>query len=514
MSRIHQISRSLRLTGTGVVAAALIPVASLSAQTSGPPDSLARQQGAAPADTVPKFGAILGTVFDSVHAQPLANAAVLVEGSTRMGFTNDRGAFVIDSVPPGNYRVRVEHAVLDTLGIQMLTDPFQLAATARHVMELAVPSSETIVVLSCPAAVRRLGPGAIVGRVIDADTDTPVPQVRVSYAWQQLSLTGTSVRMEPRLRSATTGGDGVFRICGLPNDVEGTLQAERGPIKTAEVKLAFEGRTLVVQGMRIGNAETVARVSTDSADQAAATTSRFSQPTLQRGQAVLTGKVVGANGQPIVGARVEVVGAISTALTGQTGEFQLRELPSGTQVVRARQIGFAPVEETVNLSTRAPSAVTITLSEPAQVLERVVVEAEADRGLERIGFHQRKRALTGYFLTSEDIMQRAPNMLTDVFRTIPSLRVVRDGLYDYKVESARATLIGPNCVRFFFDGVAYRQIYPGDIDRMTHPSQVGAIEVYDGTSAPIEFQVAGASSCATIVVWSKFEVERRNRRGR
>lgn len=501
----------------GVLAGSLI-VATATAQT--PPDSVARADSAARTDTAATDsarpqGMVMGAVYDSVHFLPLSGAAVLVEGSTRMGFTNERGAFVIDSVPPGSYRVRVEHAVLDSLGIQMLTDPFQLAQGEQRVLELAVPSGETIVTLSCPAAVRRLGPGAIIGRVVDADTDAPVASARVTYAWQQLSLSGTNVRMEPRVRGVNTGPDGVFRICGLPNDVEGTLQVERGQIKTAEVKIVFQGQTLVVQGMQIGSAATITALDIDSiGDSVRVADSRLASAVVQRGEAVLIGRVVAANGQPMEGARVNVLGAPGAALTNAQGEFRLIELPSGTQVVEARQIGFAPVQQPVNLSTRAPTTVTITMSQPAQMLAPVVVEANEERGLEVLGFNQRKRGLSGYFLDADEIMKRGPNLLTDVFRTVPSLRVVKDGMYDYKVESARATLVGPNCVRFFIDRQPYRQIYPGDIDRMMPPSQVAAIEVYTGSSAPVEFQIAGSSVCTTVVMWSKFAASQANRRAR
>jgi hypothetical protein len=493
-----------------VCALALAPGDAVWAQNPPRPDSVSRPDSAAPQQAA--LGRVIGSIYDSVHTGPLSGAAVLVVGSPRMGFSTDRGAFGIDSVAPGTYRIRVEHPVLDSLGVQFVTDSFTVTAGGTHAMSLALPSNETLVALSCPAARRRLGPSAIIGRVLDADTEAPVDSVRVSFVWQQLSLTA-GLRNVAVIRDARSDADGVFRICGIPNDVEGTLQAEKGRIRTSEVKLTFQGQPLIVQGLHIGSAATVTQVAVDSA-RPQGNQPQFSRPVIQRGQAVLTGRVVAANGQPMVGARVDVKNTESAALTNQAGEFRLTDLPSGTQTVVARQIGFAQVEKAVNLSTRAPATVTITMSQPAQVLSPVVVEAEQDRSLERVGFTDRKRALSGYFLTGDDVMKRGPNMLTDVFRTVPSLRVERDGLYDYKVVSSRATMLGANCVRFFLDGTPYRAIYPGDVDRMMHPNQVGAIEVYDGSAAPIQFQVAGESACTTIVIWTKFELERRNRRGR
>jgi hypothetical protein len=109
---------------------------------------------------------------------------------------------------------------------------------------MGIPAGETIVALSCPAATRRLGPSAIVGRVLDADTDQPVPGARISFAWSELSL-ADGLRRMPRVRVAAVNADGVFRICGVPAEVEGTLQAERSGITTAEIKVTFIGQPLV-----------------------------------------------------------------------------------------------------------------------------------------------------------------------------------------------------------------------------------------------------------------------------
>jgi hypothetical protein len=226
----------------------------------------------------------------------------------------------------------------------------------------------------------------------------------------------------------------------------------------------------------------------------------FSAATLQRGTAILTGKVINAAGAPVVGARVDVVGTPGMTLTGAGGEFRIDSLPSGTQSLVVRQIGLAPVEQAVELSTRAPARVTVTMSRAATVLAEVRVEAERDAGLDKVGFTQRKKSGFGYYLSGDDITKRAPNLLTDLFRTIPGLRVVPSGT-DYVVESARNVMGG--CVRYFVDGAVWEAVFPGDVDRLVPPWEIGAIEVYNGTSVPAQFQMAGSSSCAAIVIWTK-----------
>lgn len=461
---------------------------------------------AAAQDTTRPLGSLLGTVFDSVHNTPLVGATVFVLGTTRIGATNDRGLFTIDSVPAGMHKVHVAHDLLDSLGITMVTDSFEVTSGERKVLEMAVPSSETLVGLSCSAATRRLGPSAIIGRLLDADTDQPVAGARVSFAWSELSL-AAGLKRVPKVLGATANNDGVFRICGVPGEVEGTLQAEKSGITTAEIKVTFIGQPLVIQGLRIGNANTVARAEVDTTQGVAGRAvgeQRFSAVNYQKGQAVLRGKVVNANGLPIANARVEVEGTVSRALTNAEGTFTLTELPSGTQSVVARQMGFAPVSKAVELSTRETANTIITMSQPVQMLDPVVVTAQSDLGLDNIGFTARSKGMSGTFMDAEDIMRRGPNLLTDVFRTVPSLRVVPVSPYDYKVESSRGNMLGGNCVKYWLDGAPYEAVFPGDVDRMIPPYEIAAIEVYNGSTVPIQFSSANSSNCAVIVIWSKY----------
>jgi hypothetical protein len=453
---------------------------------------------------------IAGIVYDSVHSAPLADATVTLEGTALGTLTNRLGIFEIDSIPPGSYKVRVEHVLLDSLGIQMMTQPFEVVDKDQKMVSLGIPSAATLVNISCPAARRALGPSAVIGRLLDADTDRPIEGARVSVAWLEMSL-NAGLRKVPRLREALTGPDGVYRICGLPAEFEGTLQAIAKGITTAEVRLKFEGEPLIVQGLKIGNSETVTASAADTAAQRRAKETSgagpsFSAPTLRRGNASLTGKVVSANGQPVVGARVDVVGTPGATLTREGGTFHLDSLPSGTQSVVVRQIGYAPVETPVELSTRAPAQVTVTMSKPATMLNTVVVKADREVGLERVGFIQRKRSGMGHYISSEDLMKRAPNMLTDVFRTVPGLRVSPAGNgMDYVVESSRNAMGG--CVKYYVDGAVWESVFPGDVDRLVPPQEIAAIEIYNGSSTPAQFQAAGASSCASIVIWTKTRVD-------
>lgn len=479
------------------------PPARRPAAAAAPKDTTAKDSAKATVVPSTPMGVVFGTVFDSVHRAPLVGAMVIVDGTTRFGMTTDKGAFRVDSIPPGKYVLRVTHDLLDSLGMVLLTDSIQVTDAAVLPVALGIPTGETLVALSCPAARRALGPSAVIGRLLEAEADRPVGGARVSVAWSEMSLRD-NLRRLPRVRDAVTSSDGVFRICGLPSQLVGTVQATLNSVSTAEVKVTIEGQALVIQGLRIGSAETVI-ASTDSAALARAkenaTGPRFSATTVRKGQAELSGRVVNGAGQPVVGARVDVLGTPGATLTRENGEFSLAELPSGTQTVVVRQIGFAPVEVAVELSTRAPQRVTVALTRAAQVLAPVTVTTDAaEVGLDKIGFTSRRRSSGGYFLTAKDIEKRSPNLLTDVFRSIPSLRVVPSGT-DYVIENARNPVNG--CVKYYVDGAPWDAIFAGDVDRLLPTWEIAAIEVYNGSNTPMQFQAPGSSGCASIVIWSK-----------
>jgi hypothetical protein len=324
--------------------------------------------------------------------------------------------------------------------------------------------------------------------------------------WQQLSL--TDLKKVPVVREATVAADGSYKICGLPSGIDGNAQATFNGQKTAEVRVVIEETSpLGFQSLRIGTTVVAEAPAADSAARApGAVAQADTAPRRIRGPARLSGRVINAAGAPVPNARVDIQGTGAATLSRQDGSFGFSDLPSGTQAVVVRQLGFEPVEVAVELSARTPRQVTVTMAKPARVLETVAVTADkVAAGLDQVGFNRRQKSGFGYFMDTEDIENRQATRMTDLFRTVPSLRVVPSGM-DYVIESARDVQGG--CVKYVVDGAQYQALFPGDIDRIMPPHDVAAIEVYSGSSTPAEFQAAGGSSCTTIVMWSRFKVRK------
>jgi hypothetical protein len=460
------------------------------------------QNPAAPATPLASgVGSVSGTVIDSLHDVLLRGALVRVDQSTREGFTDSLGRFHIDSIAAGQHRLVVIHPLLDTLGISLVTQPLTFLGGSEKLIDLSIPSAETLVGIFCPPARRALGPAALVGFVHDADTDAPAQGAKVSLLWYESDPLG--LKKSPRVREQQIGKDGTYRICGLPAQLSGKLQVFRNGLQTGEVPVVLGdsgSQLLAMRSMSI--ASQVQTVAVATQDTGAGATKK-----VLKGNARVTGKVVNKYGQPIARARVELQNTGQATLTRANGDFVLDSLPSGTQTLEVRQLGYSPTDVPVELSMARPENVTVKMADYVPVLSEMRVTAQREKGLSDVGFNDRKRSGMGYYLDSDQLKMRQTTQFSDMLRTVPGLRVVPAGDGTNVIQSSRDPSGG--CVTFVVDGSPWQQMTPGDLDQFVRPEEVAALEVYSGTTAPPQFQQPGMTSCTVVVIWTERRVNRK-----
>ncbi len=473
------------------------------AKTALPAKTPATKPPVAPVPEAPKPGYLQGVAMDSVHGEPLVGALIQVEGTGRIGATDSLGRFLVDSVKPGSYRLIVDHPMLDTLGITLVSAPMAFDVNSITRTQIAIPSAEYLTALFCPAARRTLGPGALVGRVREPDTDEPAVGARVSMVWYDPDIPGLpaalKVKKTPRVRETVVGADGTYKLCGLPTTYEGKLQAQRkdGGV-TAEVPVSQSEGVLALRSMSVAALPKVASTDTGAA------------PVARKGTARVFGRVLNASGVPVVGARVGLMGVSAATITRANGDFVLDSLPSGTQAIVVRQLGYKPTEQAVELSARSPARVTVKLGIFVPELSAVEVVSARDLGLQKVGFTDRKRSSTGgYFIDPDQIEKRRAQLFSDLLRTVPGIRVSMIG-NQAQIVSTRSAAGGGGCVTVWVDGSEWRQLDAGDVDSFVRPGEISAIEVYPGTNVPPQFSTVG-QSCAAVVAWTKLRVETRKR---
>jgi len=86
------------------------------------------------------------------------------------------------------------------------------------------------------------------------------------------------------------------------------------------------------------------------------------------------GTVIGAvEGRPLASAQVMIAGTGIGTLSNNSGRFELRDVPTGEQVVQVQLLGYAQVERSVTVSAGDNVTVNIELRRTALALDEVVV---------------------------------------------------------------------------------------------------------------------------------------------
>lgn len=468
-----------------------------------------------------RHGVVAGLVADSLYGGPLIGAQISIEGINSEVVTDSMGRFRLDSVPPGRYRIGIFHPLLDSLGMSIASPPLEVAADSTLSLIFATPSAPTIVRLDCGALSADTGDAAatslIIGRVLDAETDAPVAGAHVSLRWGHFhSALSAKLRRAQAQWDTTTGPNGEFRFCHVPSRFAGIAQATRLATDTAGASRPYSMRGRLVRFLVLH------MPAADSAQTARAAS----------GPATLTGRVVrtgdGADrGVPFIGAVVTVDGARDTAITGDSGQFTLHRLPTGSHTLEVRALGWEPEVLPIELSRRTPRNVIVPLQTKTALLDAVVVTATLNAGLHRIGFDSRKRLGIGHFLGPDDIARQTAFEFVDLMMTMPGVRRRFDQSGNSYLAPTRGTI---GCVSYIIDGMPFLEATPGQINDVVPVTEIGAVEVYQASEQPPGAEYtspptpparslqrqgalsagsidslgkAGGSSCVKIFIWTK-----------
>ena len=109
-------------------------------------------------------------------------------------------------------------------------------------------------------------------------------------------------------------------------------------------------------------------------------------PGLAAAQGIVSGRVTDqANGNPLVGARVIVVGTSLTASSNAEGRYRITGVPAGTFQVRASQIGFASGTKPATVADQGAVTVDFALVLTPYSLDEVVVTATGEQARREVG---------------------------------------------------------------------------------------------------------------------------------
>jgi hypothetical protein len=343
--------------------------------------------------------------------------------------------------------------------------------------------------LTCPPPDSVAGVGAVVGRVVDAQTQIPL-----GFAQIRLRVQGLEDPMEAR---STTSGS--FRFCSVPASVF-TLSGQLGQFGSFLGPLSLSaGQTLTV-------------------------TLELSAAPTGRDTGTLTGIVVDSeSGDPVDGAAVLLPGVGQTAISNPLGRFTFPSLPPGQIDLRVHRMGYADATGQVEIAAGKATDTKVVLTIEPIALDPINVISVRRRielpGLE--DFERRYHSGRGRFVLEGDIQDRSPRRLTEVLwetgvdvigdgrairirRTRCAPMVYLDGIK--LTHLSRGGGPPPPSGAYPFSrvaGASFEEVEAAEAVNLVDPMNVIAVEVYRGPAEIPGQYIDSNSMCGVILIWTR-----------
>jgi hypothetical protein len=227
----------------------------------------------------------------------------------------------------------------------------------------------------------------------------------------------------------------------------------------------------------------------------------------------LHGRVVSAEGEPLVSALVAVAELDSVLATDADGRFRLSDLPPGPLRLRLWSIGYAPLGIELRLSAeRRLVDTSFVLTRVAQPLDSIVVTGQ--RREFRPGkleeFERRRQMGFGKFFTREELHDPLRGGLDMQLRRVARVRLIPiSALGGLAAAGTSDGFSGsaPCWMSVYIDGaLSYSRDMPSymlpDLTKI-NPLDLEAMEVYRSPAEiPPEYNATG-SACGVILLWTR-----------
>jgi hypothetical protein len=426
---------------------------------------------------------------------------VAAAGATKFARTvisDSLGRFRLENVPPGGYAIGFFHPVLDSIGAEPMYRELVVKGRGAVRADLSTPSQPLLRAAMCgPQPLPDTGTGALlIGVVREPRGRSPVAGATVTGAWLEFVLRkGARLERRPQRQSATTGANGMFVLCNVPSAGSVYLSASSGTDTTDVLELFPPPSGVLRRELYLGSARTVVMVDSVAPGDTVAPRPRR----IHLGNERLSGTVMTADGdRPLSGALVRIADGPQVR-TDDRGAWTIANAPGGTRMLEVRAIGYFPENRPVDVIPGAPP-LRIPLVTFKAMLDTVRVTVSRAQDRSEGGFDRRRRSGMGRYLTAEDIERRGSFWLSDVFRTMPGVRLDGGG---FNRQILVRSDFGGNCAPdVYIDGLYMWRLSAFEIDGLVTPQQVRGIEIYSGAVTPMEYQRT-LPACGAILIWTK-----------
>jgi len=332
----------------------------------------------------------------------------------------------------------------------------------------------------------------------------------VRVEWQEVESVQPVVRAQDKWLEVTTDKEGRYVACGAPTDERITVHASFLEWESESVEQGFSEEERQVLDMAIDLPPGLLSDGPRAVSSVEAYGAQGVQGTL----------VEPGSGEPVRSAEVVVRDAAGevagSGVTDNRGFFRIETPVPGRYLLSAQALGYTELTaQPVEVPYGKLAVLEVQVAPAALELEPLVVTASPRSfQLEMEGFYEReaKGLDNGVFFTPEDLEERQPRRLSDLFIGLPGVRVANPSLG----AGGRAIWFraGERLI-----GICWPVVYvdhhlasgggfeesgpdPSAVDSYVHGLDVAAVEIYrDSAQIPPEFNGPHAG-CGVIVIWT------------
>jgi Carboxypeptidase regulatory-like domain len=429
-------------------------------------------------------GSVRGEVYDSLARAALVGSTVRVQGTSLSATTDGGGRFRLEGVPAGRRVLVVDHPALDSIGLSGLLRSVDVAAESTTTVAVATPSLRTVAAAACPgrplASLR--DSGIVFGAVRDAELGMRLAHAQVTASWLEIRRGPGALRVTRRAVDVLTDSVGNYYACGVPRGAPLVVQAAAGPHRSGELDLEVGLRRVLRHDLTVSR-----QVWGEVVDSVGVVATR--------GGATLVGTVRNEAGLPLEAVLASVPGAAAgDALTDAAGRFALSGLPSGSQMLYVRRVGYRFSTIPVDLRNRDTTVVSIELQmfsmlDTLRVTATRWVRTEIDE-LER----RMRLAGPGRVMREEEL--RAIGSIGTLFYNFPSLDVrTRVGGISLQMRQGAGSCAPDVWIDGWRSDLEVLQAY--------RPADLVALEVYHDMEVPMRY-LGAFRSCGVILAWTRY----------
>lgn len=208
--------------------------------------------------------------------------------------------------------------------------------------------------------------------------------------------------------------------------------------------------------------------------------------------AVISGKVVADNGQPVDYASVVFAGTSLGCFTDAEGNFRM-EAPAGSYQLHVSSLGYRKNESKVRLSDGKPLSVEVVLDAETQMLEEVEVVSTAVSRVQRSAFNA--------VALDTKVMENTSQNLSDLLSQAPGMKLRESGGVGSDMQLMMDGFSGKH-IKVFIDGVPQEGVGSSFSLNNIPVNFAERIEVYRGV-VPVGFGTDAIGGVINIITKKK-----------